>query len=257
MGKNFTPIEAADINQHLSGTELVELKIDGTMMTWDGTKFVSNRGVERSDRYSHITQELDQIDALVEGEVAIPADAGMLPHVLNLNKKENWHKARFYLFGVHEIKGKDVRDADPHEARRIIDDLLSQRWSHLRSCRLFKDFKTGWDFVERQVTRGGYAEGLVVKGSTKTWKIKKLTEAKLPIVGFEDGSLKGAFLIAMPNGEVGKVSGTSVGFVQQYRQHLADNEKPYVEIEYQFLTDRGVPFQPRLRRMGTLADLNS
>jgi len=240
--KQLSVKEALAIN-----TELVELKVDGSKINWDGSEFRSERDVVRNDRYSHVCTELANIDAKVSGEIAIPGS-----NVLQLNKKENWHKARYYIFGVEEYKGKDVSGESPKRIRQIINEILRPRWNHLRSCREFPDFKSGWQFVEREIAANRYAEGLILRdANSRQYKIKKLLEGKFPVVGFEKGAMKGAFLILMPNGETGKVSGTSVAFVNKYDTMLAANEKPYVEIEYQFLTDRGIPFQPRLRRLDT------
>jgi len=240
--KQLSPKEASRLT-----VDLVELKVDGSHISWDGKEFRSERDVVRNDRYPHVCSELANIDAKVSGEIAIPGS-----NVLHLNKRENWHNARYYLFGVEEYKGKDVSGESPIYIRKIIDEILRPRWTNLRSCRQFPDFKTGWDFVEKQIAEGRYAEGLILKDAlSRQYKIKKLLEGKYPIVGFETGKLKGAFLIMMPNGETGKVSGTSVAIVSKYNCLLAANEKPYVEIEYQFLTDRGIPFQPRLRRLDT------
>lgn len=232
---------------------LVELKVDGSSMTWDGSSFTSDRDIVRNDRFSHVCKELANIDAKVCGEIAIPGS-----NVQQLIKRENWHKARFYLFDVLEYKGKDVKGEDPVKIRSIIDDILRSRWSHLRSCRRFNNFTEGWDYVEKELAAGRYAEGLMLKDSnSRLYKVKRLQEGKYPVVGFEQGALKGAFVIMMPNGETGKVSGTSVDFVKKYNDLLAANEKPYVEIEFQFLTDRGIPFQPRLRRLDTEANLKA
>lgn len=230
---------------------IVEIKVDGTRMKWDGTELISDRDCHRNERFPHIAQEMISIDAEVRGEIAIPNG-----NVLQLNKKENWHRARFYIFDLYTFKGRDVRGESPENVAKMIDEIVRPRFDHIRSCRRFSNFKAGWDFVERQIDRGGYAEGLILKDFLgRGYKIKKLVEAKLPIVGFEKGSIKGAFLIECPNGNIGKVSGTSVGFVSQYERMLANNEKPVAEIEYQFLTDNGVPFQPRLRQIGTAQDL--
>ena len=39
------------------------------------------------------------------------------------------------------------------------------------------------------------------------------------------------------------------------KQAVKDGDIPFAEIEYQFLTDSGIPFQPRLRNLDILANL--
>ncbi len=121
--------------------------------------------------------------------------------------------------------------------------------------RAFNDFGCAWDYAKAQNAKGNYVEGVVVKPCIGSpYKIKLLTEKKYRIVGFESGAVKGAFLIDC-DGVVGKVSGTSVAYVQKYNDMVARGLVPYAEIEYQFLTDNGIPFQPRLRQLDTLANL--
>lgn len=242
----FTELKPEEAKKN-SNADLVELKQDGCCMNWDGTEFKSERGIERSDRFPQIIDDLQQIDAVVQGEVAVPGG-----NVLQVNTKINWPKARFYLFDVTEWKGKDMIGNDVRDNRRIINQILRSRFKHLRSCREFDTFQAGWDFVLKQK----YAEGLILKSDVgKSFKVKYLKEVKVPIVGFEPGSVKGAFLIQMPTGEVGKVSGTSVDFVAKRDKIVAAGDIPFAEIEYQFLTDNGIPFQPRLRNVDVLANL--
>ncbi|MBI1972575.1 hypothetical protein HYS50_01060, partial [Candidatus Woesearchaeota archaeon] len=102
----------------------------------------------------------------------------------------------------------------------------------------FATIREGWQYVVEHSQ-----EGLVAKSSNyDIYKIKKLIEAKVRIVGYESGLQKGAFILE--NG--GKVSATSESFVEKYRQLSRGNEVK-AEIEYQFLTPDGKFFQPRLR----------
>lgn len=240
--------------KRLAPNSIIEAKIDGSRHTWDGTHILSERNIDRAvDRYQHIAQELSTCDFLGRGEVAVP-----MGNVLTLNKKENWSKARFYLFEVYEVAGKDWTDAPAEDVRRKIEELVpgfgkDAKYKHLRIPFTWTDFDKAWRYVLKH-----QLEGLILKPKRKRGgerKLKHLIESKLKIVGFEPGSQKGAFLIEAENGEIGKCSALSVGFVSQYHDMLNKNEVPYVEIEYPFLTSKGLPFQPRLRRLGTIEDL--
>ena len=65
-----------------------------------------------------------------------------------------------------------------------------------------------------------------------------------------------AFLIDR-QGVRSKVSGTSEAFLGVYQKLIKDGKEVYAEIEYSFLSKDGVPFHPRLRRVGTLDDLST
>jgi hypothetical protein len=100
-------------------------------------------------------------------------------------------------------------------------------------------------------------EGLVGKNDQGvSYKIKWWKEAKWAIVGFEKGSMKGAFLVLNPvSGAVGKISALGADFIAAYDALVAAGEKPYAEFEYLYLTKNDIPFQPRLRRIDTEAAL--
>jgi len=218
-------------------------------MTFNGTSMVSDRDVNRDARYPHVLEELQKIDWVCRGEMAVPGG-----NVLQLNKSENWSKAKIYIFDIFEYEGQDLRGNSPRENRWVIEDILRRNNLYqIAAPKLFNTFDAGWQYV---CEKG--AEGLVLKelANGKAHKIKKLTEEKLPIVGYEPGKGKGAFILL--RGDVRcKVSGTSEAYVAKYKQMLAAGLAPHAEIEYQFLTDNGIPFQPRLRRLDTLVNLNS
>ena len=245
--KEITPQEA----NKMQG--LVEVKVDGTRMGFDGQDIKSDREIVRNARFPHIVQALRKFDWKVRGEIALPHG-----NVLQINRKENWSKARFYLFDLFEHKGQDLRGKTPDEIRdRIHHALKGQGSETIVMPRAFDDFGDGWNYAKSQKAKGNYVEGVVLKTLTgKPFKIKLLTEEKLPIIGFEAGAVKGAFIMYR-NGVACKVSGTSIDYVKRYHAMTAKGLKPYVEIEYQFLTDEGKPFQPRLRQLGTLKEINN
>jgi ATP-dependent DNA ligase len=244
--KEISPSEANKINACL-----FEVKVDGTRMSFNGQDIISDRGVIRNDRFPHIVKELRKLRWKVRGEIALPHG-----NVLQINKKENWAKALFYTFDMFEHNGNDLRHLQPDETRDRIAHALKQIASPIIGMpRSFNDFGDAWNYANTQKAKGNYVEGVVIKPyNSNPYKIKLLTEKKYEIVGFEAGAVKGAFLIDC-NGIIGKVSGTSVAYVQKYHDMIAKGLIPYVEIEYQFLTDNGIPFQPRLRQLDTLKNL--
>lgn len=230
-----------------------ELKVDGTSMEWTGTELISDRGIVRNDRFPHIVQELSALDFTGRCEVAVPGG-----HVHDVTASTGWPKARAYIYDVNEYRGKDYRGADPSTVRRAIDEILRPRFDTLRSPMFFDSFKKGWDFVCKTREAGRYAEGIVLKDtiSGKQWKVKYFIEEKLEITGHEGGSVKGSFIVDR-KGTPNKVSALSVGHIADWQKILKAGNTPYAEIEYLFLTAAGKMFQPRLRRIGTWAELQS
>jgi len=229
---------------------LHECKIDGAQHSWNGSQLLSNRNIDRSDRFPHIVAELKQMPWEVRGEVAVP-----FGNILTLNKKENWHKSRFYAFKMLSWSNQDTSNADTMDNRRLIKKAFKQhdKFTNLRYPFEFPDFQTAWNHILKYKL-----EGVVLKdlSSSKEWKCKHYKEEKLPIIDYVPGSVKGAFVI-LRKGVRSKVSGTSVMLVNKYKKLLAEGKAPYAEIEYLFLTDNGVPFQPKLRDVDTLAMLSS
>lgn len=238
-----------DINAALGRQfDLIELKVDGSRHTFDGVTLSSDRKINRNDRYAHIVEELKTLDVYVRGEVAIPNS-----NVLRLNKRESWPHAKFFIFDLYSFKGQDVTHL-PVSARRKLTDLLLTEHSlnHITAPQQFSSVVEGWKFVKEND-----AEGLVLKlDNGFVWKSKYLKEEKLKIVGHETGKTKGSFIIER-DGVLGKVSGTSDMFLRAYQALVEQDEQPYAEIEYSFLTEEGKPYQPRLRRLGTLDMLST
>lgn len=227
-------------------TDIIELKVDGSRITYKDGNIISDRDVNRNARYGHVLEELQEIDWIVRGEMAIPGG-----NILQLNKRENWHRAKFHIFDIYEFEGQDVTDLTPHEQHYLISSILNEYdFNHITQPRDFRTFDQGWEHVKKHG-----AEGLVLKTVEGVcWKVKMFKEEKLPIVGYAKGKTKGAFIIER-HGVRSKVSGTSGDFVRAYNILQRQGKKAFVEIEYLFLTDDGIPYQPKLRRLGTLESL--
>jgi ATP-dependent DNA ligase len=230
---------------------ICEEKVDGTRMIFDGKDIFSDREINRNDRYPHIVKELRKLNWKVRGEIALSYG-----NVLQINKRDNWPYAKFYLYDLFEYNNRDFQNVTPEEIRHRINHILKHFDSRIITTPiLFKSFDDGWYYTKRQNRKGKYVEGVVLKPRTGSpFKIKLLKEEKLPIIGYETGKSKGAFFIKR-NGVIGKVSATSVSYVEEYKKLLQRGKKPFVEIEYQFITDDGKPYQPRLRRLNTWHNL--
>ena len=227
--------------------DVIELKIDGTCQTWGDGELISERGINRNARFPHIVSALKQFDWKVQGETAIPGCGMNIHHV---NKSENWHRANYFLFKINELKGHSFRDAPPEDVRRLIEETLQNKPpSCIQIPTRFSSIQEGWDYVIKN-----RMEGLVTKNAYgQDWKIKHYIEAKWKIVGFEQGSVKGSFILMNPStGDTGGCSALSVDYVAKYKAIVAGGQVPYAEFEYLFLTDNNIPFQPRLRDVYTI-----
>ena len=224
---------------------LFELKVDGTRMTFDNGELVSDRLINRNDRYPHIVAEVRKMNCTVRGEVALPGG-----NILQLNRAVNWHKAKYFVFDLFAVNGKSVEHLSVFERREMLERIVAKgNFKHITVPKKFKTFDEGWNYVKKNE-----AEGIVIKEPNAIWKVKLLKELKVPIVKHVEGKAKGAFLINY-NGVVSKVSGTSLSFIEQYNALVRAGKKVLAEIECPFITDDGAPYQPRLRRIGTAADL--
>lgn len=235
------PLEIAETKKDA----LFELKLDGTRITYRKGKMTSDRMVNRNARFPHILNELKKLNWHVRGEVALPGG-----NILKLSKRENWHKARFYVFDLFAIDGKSTEKVSVQKRRKMLETLVARaNFKHIEVPLKFDTFKKGWKYVNENE-----AEGIVIKEEDAIWKVKLLKELKVPIIRHIEGKSKGAFLINC-NGNISKVSGTSDAFVDYFYALSKKGKKVLAEIEFPFLTDDGAPFQPRLRRVGTKEEL--
>ena len=241
--KSITVAEAKTFKANL-----IERKVDGSRMRFLDGKLLSDRDVNRNARYGHVLAEVSKIDWKIRGEMALE-----FGNVLQLNKRESWPSAKLFIFDIFEYNGQSTTHLTPIQARALIESiLLANGFNHVKTPESFLTFEEGWAYVEKHDL-----EGLVLKDKDgECFKVKKYKEEKLFIVGYEVGKKKGAFIIER-NGVRSKVSGTSEGHVHQYQALVKRGLKPMVEIEYLFLTGDGIPFQPKLRRIGTKDSLST
>ena len=221
---------------------LVELKVDGTRITFKDHGLYSDRDIDRTDRFGHVMEEVRTLNWCVRGEMAIPGG-----NVLQVNARKNWPRAKFHIFDLYDYNGQDIYYQGPFKRREILEEIMAKNnFMHLRLPMRFASVDEGWDFILRHDL-----EGIVLKDPFgNEFKVKQLKEEKLRILRHEPGKSKGAFIIVR-DGVLGRVSGTSEGLVSQYHKLAGQGADVYAEIEYPFLTEDGLPYQPRLRRLGT------
>lgn len=207
--------------------ENISLKVDGTQLHFVDGQLISNRDCVRNSRFPHIVSLLKKFGVNdVVGEMNIPNG-----NIFDITSKVNWGMARYMIFDIKTSQSIEQK-------KRLIKEIVDNINSPLITTPIyFHTIIEGWKYVV-----DNNKEGLVAKNSNyDIYKIKKLNEAKVRIVGYEKGLQKGAFVLE--NG--GKVSATSEAFVEKYRQLSGGNEV-FADIRYQFKTPDEKFFQPRL-----------
>lgn len=222
----------------------IMLKEDGTLMFYIAKNLVSGRAIVRNDRFNHIKKILDCHEfPECFGEMYIDMKGAT---VFDVSSKENWSKAKFMPIDLID-KSKNYKDR-----QKIISDKVKEinkkGENNITPLIRFKTFEEGWNYVVKNDE-----EGLVIRHNdfdTQWFKVKILREDKVRIIDWEPGSDKGCFILENNN----RISGTSVGYVKQFKDILESGGTAMAEIEYPFMTKDGHYFQPRLRRLFELKE---
>lgn len=233
------PLKEIKIEQALkldSSKYDITLKVDGTLMCYIDGNLISPRGINRNDRFGHIKKILD--DAKFPncmGEMHIPNG-----NVFSISSSENWGSGKFMPFDLmdNKIPYKDRIDIIKTKVAELNNESIVP-------LMIFPTIEEGWKFVQE-----ANGEGLVIRNSSEWYKCKILREFKIPIKKWEPGSDKGTFVLQQlgPIAE-SRISGTSVGFVQQFLDIQKQGGVAMAEVEAPFVTESGKLFQPRLRRV--------
>lgn len=205
----------------------ITLKYDGTLMFWNGTDLVSDRGIVRTDRFRHIAKMLKEKNIpSCMGEIYVTKeDIGKKRTcVFDISSSENWSKARYCVFS-------------PDNVVELVDELDSDM---IHKPISFLDLDRAWEYVLEN-----NEEGLVLKSGKELYKVKAKTEIKEPIVEWESSKDKGTFILKSGN----RISGTSMGFVKQYQDIKAKGKVAQAEVEMLFITEGNKYFQPVLREI--------
>lgn len=200
----------------------------------------SSRSINRNNRFPHIAKELEKIKDcghMLDCEIYIPGGT-----VLDLNASKNWHKAKMCVFDVLDYNNKTFE-----ERSLIVKDILKDVDENIIHYPVeFEDYKTGWQKVIENNWEGlmaKYKKGLYHhRRRTKDWiKIKRHSNEDAEIIGHEAGSTKGTFLIKFDDGVEQRLSGTSVGIVNDWKT----NNYKRCEVAYLYKTKDNRRFQPR------------
>src|SRR3990167_5725241 len=99
MNMGNLPIQELKIQDLLKSKQsfqTITLKRDGCQVSYKDGYLITSRGINRSDRFRHITQLLKQYNAPnMSGEMFI--DGG---NVFDVSSSQNWHRAKYMQFSV-------------------------------------------------------------------------------------------------------------------------------------------------------------
>lgn len=236
---------------------LFEIKVDGSREFWLRDKLISSRGINHNERYKHIAEALKGLDAILDGEVALN-DMGS--SVLDLNRKENWDRARYYVFDILELNGKNLMSEKIEERKKILRKVIESIGSNfVYLIDYSEDFSSIWEYVKKNDGEGVIAKkrGSLYHGSLRNenvidfircsdWiKIKNKKEIELKIVGYEAGRDKGAFILE----DGTRVSALSSSLASNVLRLIELGDILTAEVQYLFRTKDNKLFQPVIKRI--------
>ena len=227
-----------------------ERKLDGTRQLFDGNRLVSERGIDNSIKFSHIWGDLKNLNCVLDGEIV--ANLGNC-NVFDITSKKGWKTAVYVVFDILEFEGIDLRDKPLWERRIVLESAL-EFCDNVKVIEQGNDFQKMWDIVLANKWEGLIGKNpnsrypncdMLKQVRNRNWiKVKYWKEAVEEVVGVDEGSYKGAFLLA--NGS--RISTLTPEHITEYRK-LKEYGKVFAEFNYLNLTANGCYFQPILVRL--------
>ncbi len=229
---------------------IFELKIDGSREFWIRDNLVSCRNVNHNIRYKHIFEALKNVNAILDGEVCLENS-----NVLELNKKENWDKAMYYVFDCLEYDGLDLKDKPLFERQEILKHILSNiNNPSIRFIIQFESLRDGWDYIIKNDLEGLMAKRIDSRYETEAmkeyrshnWlKIKNWKEGLDEIVGHNVGDTqKGSFKLSVGT----NINCPDLETLGEYTQALREQKRIFAEFYYRFKSKNGF-YSPILKRL--------
>lgn len=231
--------------------QIFQLKLDGSRGIYINGELFSERQISQNAKFPQILSDLKGINAVLDGEICL----GENSNVFELNTKINRNRAKYYVFDILELNGEDLRALPLFKRRTKLFELVAiLRSKSITIPKEWENFKEAWDYVVENKL-----EGLVIKDlystypkvdmfkemRSKNWiKLKNWLETKEKIVGFEEGSVKGAFVL-----ENGSRISTLKPEVSQVYLDFKDIKPVYAEFHYLNKTSDNAYFQPVLHRL--------
>ena len=226
----------------------IQLKVNGTRTTWNRFKLVSNDGIDRTNRFKHISDSLNKIDIVLDGEMAL----GFNGNVFDVSRKENWNKATYWLFDVYSLDGIDVRDK-PLKERLVLLKQIAERLGNqnIKVIPQFEEVDIAWDFILQNKCEGLVIKNLLLTNPSELYeeirldiKVKNWHEGKEQIKDWDSSGGHGAFTTVNDN----RLSALTVKNGHLFLS-LKDIKPLFAEFDYMEITSSGKFFQPQLKRI--------
>jgi len=236
-----------------------ERKYDGIRQLWVSGKLFSEFGVDNTSKFNHIKEELEGIDAVLDGEICLENGSS-----IDIKERKNWNKVSYVVFDLLKLGKVDLTKLPLIERRKILFKLFKEKLKGKKFIKLsvgFFNFDEAWKQVLKNNWEGLIAKNLYspyessldnlfkVKRSWNWLKIKNWKEAKEKIVGFERSNSnsvfsKGAFILE--NGT--RISALNKEIVKEY-ENLRQFGNVLAEFYYLKKTKDGKYFHPKLKRL--------
>jgi len=180
-----------------------EIKYDGIRQLFIGGKLFSEFGVDNTQKFRHIRNELDGIDAVLDGEIFLENGSS-----IDIKERENWNKAKYVVFDILKLGKANLMELPLIERRKILFDLFNEKLKCSKFVKLsrgFFNFNEAWNYILKNNLEGLIAKNLYspyesdlnnlfkVKRSWNWLKIKNWKEAKEEVVGFERSNSNSVF----------------------------------------------------------------
>jgi ATP-dependent DNA ligase len=243
----------------LSNGWVFEIKYDGMRQLFIDGKLFSEFEVDNTQKFRHIRNELDGINAVLDGEIFLENGSS-----IEIKERKNWSKAKYVVFDILKLGKTNLMKLPLIERRKILFSLFNEKLKCGKFVKLSKgffNFNEAWNYVLKNNLEGLIAKNLYspyesdlnnlfkVKRSWNWLKIKNWKEAKEKIIGFEKSNStsvfsKGAFILE--NGT--RISALSKEIVKEY-ENLRQFGNVFAEFYYLKKTKDGKYFHPKLKRL--------
>ena len=241
-------LQTEQIKNFDSDNYFVQKKIDGFRAIFLNKNLLSERRVNENFKFPQIIDDL-KIDATLDGEIFFGEN------LFSVNRKENWRRARYCIFDIIFYKDVDLSNMPLTERQEILQKIVRDIDSEFIVMPMeFQTIDEGIEFVKRNNFEGlvikkkdsrYHDRNILDKKNTNDWlKWKNWREGKEEIIGFEKGSVKGAFILK--NGS--RISSLSPDYETEYNK-MKEKGKVFAEFTFLYRTENDCYFQPRLKRL--------
>lgn len=117
------PIREEDISKLNLENYVVEPKYDGSRAIWDKSKLIMRSGIDRTEKFKHISDKLKKlgISVVLDGEICFFENGK--PAFNKLLRKENYDKAIFVIFDILQFGDLNLRNLPLLKRRKYLEEF--------------------------------------------------------------------------------------------------------------------------------------